>query len=77
MYGPMHCIYYIKILIATKVLNNSTQRICLVASGGREPVTFRSLSPTFSRYSTHVDIILFVLLKNIQQHLFELQVQYL
>ena len=40
------------------LLTNSTQRIRLVASGGREPVSFRSLaSPPLSRYTTHVDSI--------------------
>ena len=61
----MHFLYYISRSIATKVdsinlfglLTNSTHRICLVTSGGREPVTFRSLSPTLSLYKTHVDII--------------------
>ena len=58
--------YYTNRSIATKVdstylgyrptINIRTHRICLVASGGREPVTFRSLSPTLSRYTTHVDI---------------------
>ena len=37
-------------------MTNSTKRICLVASGGRKPVTFRSQSPTLSRYTTHVDV---------------------
>ena len=37
------------------LLTNSTQRICLVARGGRELVTFRSLSPTLSLYTTRVD----------------------
>ena len=47
----MHFIYYINRSIATNVdstyfglLANTTPRICLVASGGREPLTFRSLS---------------------------------
>ena len=54
----MHIIYYINRSIATKVdsthvglLNNSTQRICLVARGGLELVTFRSQSPTLSLYN--------------------------
>ena len=37
------------------LLTNSTQRICLVARGGRELVTFISQSPTLSLYTTHVD----------------------
>ena len=36
------------------ILTNSTQRVCLVARGGREFVTFRSQSPMFSLYTTHV-----------------------
>ena len=60
MFGAMHFIYYINRSITTKV--DSTywaidqqhmERICLVASGGRELVTFRSLSPTLSHYTTH------------------------
>ena len=37
------------------LLTNNTQRICLVAKGGRELVTFRSQSPTLSLFTTHVD----------------------
>ena len=36
------------------LLTNSTQRICLVASGECEPVTFKSQNPTLSRYTTHL-----------------------
>ena len=64
MFSAMHFIYYVNKSIATKVvstyfglLTNSTQRICLVVSGGSEPVTFRSLSTTPSRYITHVDFV--------------------
>ena len=31
------------------------QHICLVASGGHEPMTFRSQSPMLSHYTTHFD----------------------
>ena len=58
MFGAMHFIYYINSYESRfnlfGLLTNSTQRICLVASGGREPVTFRSQSLTLSRYTTHV-----------------------
>ena len=61
MFGAMHFIYYINRSIATKVdstylgiLTYSTQRICLVARGGRELVTFRLLSQTLSLYTTRL-----------------------
>ena len=57
-FGAMHFMYYINRSIATKVdllLTNSTQRICLVVRGGREPVTSRAQSPTLYPYTTHVD----------------------
>ena len=64
MFGAMHFIYYINRSKATKVdstyfqlLIYSKQRICLVASGGRDLVTFRSQSPTLSLYTTHVDML--------------------
>ena len=66
MFGAMHFNYYINRSINMKegfnllgLLTNSTQRICLVASGGCEPVTFRSLSPMlFNMISlqTHVNL---------------------
>ena len=58
MFSAMHFIYYINRSIATKVDSTylGTQRICLVARGGRELVTFRSQSPTLSLYTTHVDL---------------------
>ena len=37
------------------LLTNSTKRICLVVRGGRELVTFRSHSSTFSSNATYVD----------------------
>ena len=48
--------------MSTRLLTNSTQRICLVVSGGRKPMTFRSLSPTLSRYTTWHFILLYMLL---------------
>ena len=47
--GAIHFISYINRSIAKKV--------CLVARGGREPVTYRSLRPTLSLYTTHVNIL--------------------
>ena len=59
MFGAKHFIYYINRSIANLfgLLTNSTQRICLVARGGREPVRLRSQSPTLSLYTTHVDTL--------------------
>ena len=54
MFGAMHFIYYINRSIATKVdsiyldYRPTPHNICLVASGGREPVTFRSLFCRFA-----------------------------
>ena len=59
MFGAMHFIDYINSHESRfnlfVLLTNSTQRICLVARVGRELVTFRSLNPTISLYTTHVD----------------------
>ena len=64
MFGAVHFIYYINRLMATKVdltclgyWPTAHSIICLVASGGRELVTFRLLSLTLSRYTTHVDLV--------------------
>ena len=58
----MHFILYINNSHESRLnflglLTNSTQdlHVCLVASGGLKPVTFRSQSPTLSLYTTHVD----------------------
>ena len=36
------------------LLTNSTQRICIVATGGREPATLRSLVRLLTDSATHV-----------------------
>ena len=49
MFGATHFIYYInshESRFNLFGLLTNTQRLSLVASGGRDPVTFRSLSPT-------------------------------
>ena len=57
----MHFIYYINRSRATKVDSTylgyrpTAHSVYVVASGGRELVTFRSLSPTFSSYNTYDD----------------------
>ena len=60
MFGAVHFIYYIHSHESRfnlfGLLTNNTQRIYLVASGGRELMTFRSQSPTLSRYTTHVKL---------------------
>ena len=62
MFGAMYFIYYINRSIATKVdstyLGYSPTAhgvICLCGERWAQIVTFRSRSPTLSRYTTHVD----------------------
>ena len=57
MFGTMHFNIPESKFILFGLLTNSTQRICLVARGGRILVTLRSLSSTLFRYTTHVDTI--------------------
>ena len=58
----MHFIYYINRSIATEVDSTylgyqlTTHNICLVAAGGREPVTSRSFVSSLADFATNADI---------------------
>ena len=62
MFGAMHFIYYTNRSMVTKVyspylsyIDQQHMRICLVASDGRKPVTFRSLVRSLAA-APHIDI---------------------
>ena len=58
------------------LLTNSTQRICLVARGGREPVRLRSQSPTLSLCTTHVDTLNYMWLVCMLEDMFNYRIKH-